>query len=102
MFTEAEILELEIFSELPIISPERRQLFKRLAQHLRSHGVPAEGEPVFSVLARDEFYQATVLFWMGRAKAAGVNPEKIARASKRYREGIEWQSDNPNRVKRPD
>lgn len=63
---------------------------------------PAVDEPVFTVLGRDQLAQATVMFWISRAMAAGVSEEKIARARRRYDEIVEFQSDHPDRVKVPD
>lgn len=64
--------------------------------------VPAVDEPSFTVLGRDQLAQATVVHWIERAVAAQVPEDKIRRAQQRWQEIIDWQSDNPDKVKTPD
>lgn len=58
--------------------------------------------PAFVVYAMDRLSQASVAYWIDRAVAAGVPQEKIDSAWKRYHEIINFQSDNPDKVKLPD
>lgn len=63
--------------------------------------IPAD-EPVFEVLGRDQLAQGSVVDWIRRARVAQVPEEKIRRAMQRYQEIVDWQSENPDRVKVPD
>jgi len=111
MFTEPELNELELIATeteewARTMGKWPRELLKRMVAQLRriqaSGCVPAEDEPSFTILARDQFAQAVVAFWISRAEAAGSPEAKIDRARQRYQEIIEFQSDHPERVKVPD
>lgn len=62
--------------------------------------IPTKG-PIFILDARDIYAPETIDFWLGLAQRT-VSVEKFGRAVKDYQEMIEWQSQNPEKVKIPD
>lgn len=60
------------------------------------------GEPVFLLLARDKTGPDTIMKWLCNAEAVGVSAGKLERARQHLDAFIEWQRENPGRVKVPD
>lgn len=64
--------------------------------------VSAADVPVFTVVAWDVLAPRTVQRWIDEARAAGVNSDKVDRATKHLVAILEWQALNPEKVKLPD
>lgn len=62
--------------------------------------IPTKG-PIFILDARDIYAPETIDFWLGLAQRT-VSVDKFNRAVTDYQEIIEWQNQNPDKVKIPD
>jgi hypothetical protein len=61
-----------------------------------------DDEPVFTLAGRDMLAVETVAYWIERAKARGVNADKILRAQWHRAAMQLFTQDHPERMKLPD
>jgi hypothetical protein len=61
-----------------------------------------DDEPVFTLAARDRLAPEVVDYWIKRARAEGVNEDKLRRSLQHFVAIVKFQRDNPERVKLPD
>ena len=61
-----------------------------------------EGEPTFTLVGRDRTAVIAIGTWIEQATVAGVNREKIEDAKTKLIRFVQWQSENPDKVKVPD
>ena len=61
-----------------------------------------EDEPIFILAARDITAPGHVQAWIDKARALGVNDNKVAHAVMHLKWMQDWQARNPQLVKTPD
>ena len=61
-----------------------------------------DDEPVFTLAGRDILAAQTVALWIERARAYGVNEDKILRAQWHLEAMERFEQDHPERMKLPD
>ena len=61
-----------------------------------------EDEPIFVLRAQDALVQPTINAWLKIAEHNKVNLEKIKAVKHDYEMALEWQRNNPTKVKIPD
>lgn len=61
-----------------------------------------EGEPTFTLVGRDKLALHAIKRWMEAAADEGVNAAKIDKSIEDYNKFVQWQMDNPDKVKLPD
>lgn len=58
--------------------------------------------PVFTLLAKDRLAVEVVEFWMRRARAAGVNADKLAKVQQHLDAMVAYRQYFPDRMQLPD
>lgn len=58
--------------------------------------------PVFTLLAKDSLAADTIQYWIARARAEGVNAEKLAKVQEHLDAMIQYRKSFPNKMQLPD
>lgn len=102
-FPRGPFPELDRQEQIRRFEREDYNWLKRLAEDPRVQriiDIPNKG-PIFILDARDIEAPSTIDFWLQLSQRT-VSVEKFGLAAKDYQEMLEWQKNNPDKVKIPD